>query len=238
IDRLQARANPGLPPLPQEEGGPPALARRWRGGGGMMGFGGGMMGMAGMGGMPVGGCFPGGLPGMPGGPALKAGKWGGGSGMMGGQAQVPAPVVRRSYADTAYWSPALTTDANGTAEVSFKMPDNLTGWKVRVWAMGHGTRVGEGEAEIVTKKDLLVRLQAPRFFVEKDEVVLSANVHNYLKAAKDVRVRLTLQGGTLTATDDLTRTVPIPSGGERRIDWRVKVLGEAVAVVRLQAGPD
>ena len=47
--------------------------------------------------------------------------------------------------------------------------------------MGHGTKVGQGEAEVVTTKDLLVRLQAPRFFVQKDEVVLSANVHNYLK---------------------------------------------------------
>ena len=54
--------------------------------------------------------------------------------------------------------------------------------------MGHGTKVGQGEAEVVTKKDLLVRLQAPRFFVQKDEVVLSANVHNYLKTDKEVTV--------------------------------------------------
>ena len=69
------------------------------------------------------------------------------------------------------------------------MPENLTAWKVKVWAMGHGTKVGQGEAEVVTKKDLLVRLQAPRFFVEKDEVVLSANVHNYLKTDKKVARR-------------------------------------------------
>ena len=58
------------------------------------------------------------------------------------------------------------------------MPENLTTWKINAWAMGPGTKVGQGEAEIVTTKDLLVRLQAPRFFVQKDEVVLSANVHN------------------------------------------------------------
>ncbi len=68
------------------------------------------------------------------------------------------------------------------------MPENLTAWKIKVWAMGHGTKVGQGEAEVVTKKDLIVRLQAPRFFVEKDEVVLSANVHNYLKTDKHVTV--------------------------------------------------
>ena len=56
--------------------------------------------------------------------------------------------------------------------------------------MGHGTKVGQGEAEVTTKKDLLVRLQAPRFFTQKDEVVLSANVHNYLKKDKEVTVSL------------------------------------------------
>ena len=65
------------------------------------------------------------------------------------------------------------------------MPENLTTWKARVWAMGDGTRVGEGEAEVVTSKNLIVRLQAPRFFTQKDEVVLSANVHNYLTVEEE-----------------------------------------------------
>ena len=74
------------------------------------------------------------------------------------------------------------------------MPENLTTWKARVWAMGAGARVGEGAAEVVTTKNLILRLQAPRFFVEKDEVVLSANVHNFLKEKKQVRVSLELAG--------------------------------------------
>src|SRR4029079_741082 len=118
----------------------------------------------------------------------------------GGQAAPPGvePAVRKNFADTAYWNSAIKTDQDGIAEVSLNMPENLTGWKVKVWAMGHGTKVGQGEAEVTTKKDLLVRLQAPRFFVQKDEVVLSANVHNYLKNEKTVTVSLELDGGTLT----------------------------------------
>ncbi len=46
------------------------------------------------------------------------------------------------------------------------MPQNLTTWKIRVWGMGHGTRVGEATAEVVTRKNVIVRMQAPRFFVE------------------------------------------------------------------------
>ena len=107
------------------------------------------------------------------------------------------PVVRTNFADTAYWAAALTTAADGTAEVEFPLPESLTTWKVRAWTLGPGTQVGQGESEIVTTKDLLVRLQAPRFFVQKDEVVLSANVHNKLKTKKSVQAVLEFEGSVL-----------------------------------------
>ncbi len=148
------------------------------------------------------------------------------------------PAIRKNFADTAFWTASLTTDKDGLAEVSLTMPENLTGWKVKVWAMGHGTKVGQGEAEVVTKKDLLVRLQAPRFFVQKDEVVLSANVHNYLKTDKDVRVALELDGGVLSPMADLRTQVRISAGGEKRVDWRVRVATEGEAIVRVKAITD
>jgi uncharacterized protein YfaS (alpha-2-macroglobulin family) len=157
----------------------------------------------------------------------------------GGQGPAPVqPVVRKNFADTAFWTASLTTNKDGVAEVSLKMPENLTAWKVKVWAMGHGTKVGQGEAEIVTKKYLLLRMQAPRFFVQKDEVVLSANVHNYLKTDKQVTASLELDGGTLAATGSLTQKVRIKAGGEKRVDWRVSVKAEGVAVVRMKALTD
>ena len=71
------------------------------------------------------------------------------------------PAVRTNFADTAFWAAALTTAADGTAEVEFPLPESLTTWKVKTWTMGLGTTVGQGDSEIVTTKDLLVRLQAP-----------------------------------------------------------------------------
>jgi len=157
-----------------------------------------------------------------------------------GPPELVQPEVRTQFADTAFWSAQVTTDRSGMAEVAFKMPENLTGWKVRVWAMGHGTRVGEGGAEVVTRKDLIVRLQAPRFFTETDEVVLSANVHNYLKNRKSAEVVLDLDGGCLALAkgQKKTRSVLIAAGGERRVDWRVRVLKEGQAVVRMKALTD
>ena len=148
------------------------------------------------------------------------------------------PTVRKNFADTAFWKGSLTTDKEGIALVSFTMPEQLTGWKIKVWALTHGTKVGQGEVEVTTKKDLLLRLQAPRFFTQKDEVVLSANVHNYLKKEKEVAVTLQTEGGTLELLGDATQTVKIAAGGEKRVDWRVKVTGEGDAIVRMKAVSD
>jgi uncharacterized protein YfaS (alpha-2-macroglobulin family) len=162
-----------------------------------------------------------------------------GGGGPGGEQPGVEPAVRKNFADTALWVGALSTNKDGEAEVSLNMPENLTAWKVKVWAMGHGTKVGQGEAEVTTKKDLLVRLQAPRFFVQKDEVVLSANVHNYLKTDKMVTVSLELGGNALTALGgENTQRVKIPSKGEKRVDWRVRVQSEGEAIVRMKAVTD
>lgn len=180
----------------------------------------------------------------------------GGPGAAGGE--VVQPTIRQNFADTAYWNASLTTDQDGFAAVSFDMPENLSDWKVRAWGMGHGTRVGEGTANVVTAKNLIVRLQAPRFFVEKDEVVLSAIVHNYLETEKQCRVELDLGGGTLelmqssvqspassagsgvkvTQLSTLNSQLTIPAGGETRVDWRCQVVREGVAKITMKALTD
>lgn len=191
--------------------------------------------------------------------ALGAAEGGGGGGPM------VQPTIRSQFADTAYWNAAITTADDGTAELALTMPENLTGWKLRAWGMGNGTRVGEATTEVVTFKNLLVRLEAPRFFVETDEVVLSAIVHNYLETEKSAQVELVLEGGTLELMGEGPgsrvqglekgqgaraegqeaspssldpRHLTIPAGGEVRVDWRVKAVREGEAVVTMKALTD
>ena len=148
------------------------------------------------------------------------------------------PTVRSNFADTALWIASLETDENGEADIEIPMPENLSTWKIRVWAMGNGTRVGEGSTEVITTKDLIVRLEAPRFFVQSDEVVLSAIAHNYLKEKKTVDIELKLDGGCLKAKDRLKKSVKIDAGGESRVDWRVSVVKDGEAVVQMRALTD
>ena len=165
-------------------------------------------------------------------------------------AELSQPTIRSNFADTAFWAGSITTDTSGQAKVRFKMPESLTGWKIKTWAMGLGTKVGQGETEVTTRKNLLVRLQAPRFFVDQDEVVISANVHSYLKLEKSVQVSLDLDDQGLispiaaAAAQDkpglspLTRTIVLAPGAEQRVDWRIKVTGQGVTKITVKALSD
>ncbi len=113
----------------------------------------------------------------------------------------PPPSIRSNFADTAFWKADVLTDENGEATVTFTWPDNLTRWRATTRGWTEQAQVGEGSAEVETSKELLVRLQAPRFFVERDEIVLSANVHNYTSQDRRVRVALQLEGDTLYPKD-------------------------------------
>ncbi|MBN2579397.1 MAG: alpha-2-macroglobulin [Pirellulales bacterium] len=176
-----------------------------------------------------------------------------------GGAPLVQPTVRTKFADTALWVGALETDQDGTAEVALDMPENLTTWRIKVWGLGQGTRVGQGQTDVITRKDLIIRMEAPRFFVQTDEVVLSAIVHNYLKTEKTVKVLLELEGQCLELQQNIFKaghinpdgtsyiepmlmSVPtdyvIPANGETRVDWRVKVLDEGEAVIRMKALTD
>src|SRR5205814_10526046 len=90
----------------------------------------------------------------------------------------PAVVVRSDFRSTILWQPDIVTDKNGSATVKVKYPDSLTGWKVTARAATDGNQFGVGETNTHTKQPLIVRLEAPRFFVVGDEVTVSAVINN------------------------------------------------------------
>jgi len=147
----------------------------------------------------------------------------------------PQPMIRKDFADLVKWQGSIKTNKDGIAEVPVKFPDNLTTWKIKLWAVAHGTKVGEASTEVITSKDLIIRLQAPRFFIEKDEVTLSAVVHNYHKKAQSANISIELEGGTLKLlSPQSVQTELGANNGEVRIDWRTKVTQSGKAIVRMK----
>ena len=146
--------------------------------------------------------------------------------------------VRSEFADTALWVASVDADQHGIVETQFTMPDNLTTWRIRSWALGHGTRVGSADADVVCRKNLIIRPQIPRFLTQKDQATLSAVIHNDLDTAKDVQVLLEAEGGQVRFLTADRRTVRVEAGGQARVDWPVEIVASGVATIRMKALTD
>ena len=103
---------------------------------------------------------------------------GGGSGGGGEDSSFGIITVRQNFKDTAFFQAQLTTDKNGEAHISVKLPENLTTWVADARAATVDGHVGQATGELVSSKPLLVDLQTPRFFVAGDAARMGAVVHN------------------------------------------------------------
>jgi len=131
--------------------------------------------------------------------------------------------IREEFADTAYWNPRLVTDREGRAVVTLTLPDNLTTWTLHAVGLTADTRVGEGTAELLATKPLLVRPVAPRFFVVDDRAQLAANVSNNTGADLTVEVSLSAEGVGIHTETPPRQTIVVPARSERKVTWWVTV---------------
>jgi alpha-2-macroglobulin len=147
------------------------------------------------------------------------------------------PKIRKAFPDTAFWAADVTTDESGRAKATVAFPDSLTTWRATARGVAPGDRFGGAVLKTIVRKNLIVRLAAPRFFVQGDEVVLSGVVHNYLTSAKKARVSVSLAGLDLIS-GSATQDVDVASRAEAKIDWRVKAEAIRSAKITAQALTD
>ncbi|MEW5741868.1 MAG: MG2 domain-containing protein [Myxococcota bacterium] len=149
------------------------------------------------------------------------------SGPGGGARQGEPPVkVRADFATSAGWFPALTGKLGTRLTQPLSLKDSLTSWKATATVVTPGPHLGQGAGSIRAAKALMVRLQAPRFFVEGDEVTLSAVVESHLPKAADIDVTLSAPG--FKPLSDPRRVVRVEPEQTLRVDAKFKVveLGE------------
>ena len=154
--------------------------------------------------------------------------------------------MRSDFRSTILWLPDLTTDVNGNATVKVKYPDSLTTWSATARLATAANQFGIGNAATRTKQPLIVRLQAPRFFVVGDQVTVSAVINNNTDQAMSVAPALTSEGLTVTARviDGVIdgqairgeqTTVEVKANSESRVDWLVAVTDAGEAKLKVEA---
>ena len=143
------------------------------------------------------------------------------------------PKVRKAFPDTAYWNPSVRTGPDGHARVSFAFPDSLTTWRTTIRGMTDDGKAGSVVTRVLVRKNLIVRLAAPRFFRQGDETVLRVIAHNYLETAKDVTFALDVSG--VEVIGGQSQKINIPAKGESWVDWRVRARATGNVVLTAKA---
>ena len=126
--------------------------------------------------------------------------------------------VRSDLKDAAYWNPSIQTDLGGNANVSFKLPDNLTTWVLAGVAATNKTEVGQSLAEIITTKDVIVQPILPYILRTDDRMVVSGLVQNFTDQDRAFDVELLFDAGDVS---NPVQEVNIKSKESAQIFWGV-----------------
>ena len=156
--------------------------------------------------------------------------------------QEPPVQVRSDFRSTILWLPDVKTDVDGAAIIKVKYPDSLTTWTATARVATAGNQFGFGNSSTRTKQPLIVRLQAPRFFVVGDQVTVSGVINNNTDETMSVMPALNAEGLTITGllvdgkpVSGAQTPVEVKANSETRVDWLVAVTHASEAKLKVEA---
>lgn len=131
--------------------------------------------------------------------------------------------VRSDLKNTAYWVAQVETDGSGKYDLKFKLPDNLTTWKIIAVSVDDQHRFGFGEAEFLATKPLTVEPMLPNFLVEGDKFKAQVNVANRSGNEQEIIVAMKATGLTVETPE---QKVSLKNGGRTSVNFPMTT-GEA-----------
>ena len=92
--------------------------------------------------------------------------------------EAQAAPVRENFDETAFFMPALRTNAEGEVTLNFTLPESLTSWNFTALAHTRGMDYGMLNDTIYAQKILSAEIAAPRFLREGDRTDIPVTVRN------------------------------------------------------------
>ncbi|MCB9740702.1 MAG: hypothetical protein H6747_15670 [Deltaproteobacteria bacterium] len=124
-------------------------------------------------------------------------------GDMGGGGDESGALVRGNFRDVAHYAPALHTSRDGIAHARFRLPDNLTAFRVMAIAVAGDEAAGSGQNALRVAKPLMLQPRLPRYAQVGDQVEASVTI----RSAADAPALRGVATASLRCTDD-----PAPLG--------------------------
>lgn len=137
-------------------------------------------------------------------------------------------IFRKNFKDTAFFLPTKS-DADGNAAVTFRLPDNLTSWRVTTLAV-NGLSGGQSRSQVITSIPFFVKPVISSKYLSGDEVSLLVKGHGTaLEEGGVVDYTVTVKGGgvdkTQTFQQDAFAGVTASLGKLPEGDYTVTVTG-------------
>ncbi|MDY6850995.1 MAG: alpha-2-macroglobulin family protein, partial [Thermodesulfobacteriota bacterium] len=153
---------------------------------------------------------------------------------LGGGGLGPAPDrYRRRFVSLAFFDPHLVTDDSGLARVKFRLPGNLTNFKIFAVANDNGQKFGTGVSSLRVTKPLLIKPALPNFGGVGDEFTAAIVVHN--RSGKAGQATITLSGDNFDLLKTGPRLVNLKANSSMEVGFPVRILPASKAVFRFAA---
>ncbi len=115
----------------------------------------------------------------------------------------PMPRVRSQFVDAAYWNPDLVLGPGQSKTIKFKLPDNLTQWRVLLWASDSSDGFSLTQATFDTNLPIEVRAGLPtRLYVgDRSSVQVSARNQSDAESAMTINTAVSGAGVALNKSE-------------------------------------
>jgi uncharacterized protein YfaS (alpha-2-macroglobulin family) len=135
--------------------------------------------------------------------------------------------LRTNFIPTAFYEPSVVTNNDGSAELTFKLPDSLTTFKVMATAQTDTSMFGAGDSRLTVSKPVMLKPSMPRFAILNDK--FSGGVLCYNNTGKDAEVSVKASAANIRLEGADTKQVLIGknSAKEIRFDFTADRLGNA-----------
>ncbi|MBF0228507.1 MAG: large extracellular alpha-helical protein [Desulfamplus sp.] len=101
--------------------------------------------------------------------------------------------MRSNFKYVSYWNPSIITDENGNADIEFKAPDNLTGWKIFAIAVDKIDSMGLGDGSFKVNRPTEIRPVMPNQVTLGDSFEAGFNIMNRTDKPRTLQVSIKME---------------------------------------------
>lgn len=125
----------------------------------------------------------------------------------GGGGGTDGAALRNLFRFVSYWNPSLEAGPDGSAEIEFEVPDNLTGWRILALGVTPEARMGLGEAGFKVNRPTEIRPVMPNQLRAGDRVQAGFTVMNRTGSPREITVAVEVSGPLADTAAALTKRV-------------------------------